>query len=403
MRIYQIPAEIQDFPGDEIGDNGDVAVNSFTSEVRIKADGEWVTMSTIQQDGGIEWTPSNLNVGEQMGFFAYSNNESLLGVTSLTFTQTTNSEGYDIENAKALTSVSFPNLESITDSGYFQISGCDVLEVVSLPNFTSIDGNRINISSNPSLVNIDLPNLDLTNKALIFNGNALPVSVINDLFVRVAGTSGSVSSRVLQFNQGTNATPSGQGVVALRLALRKGYSIYVNPDTYSWVSSGDFDAISGVINRLSYEDSPAVTLVNANITDMASGFSVNSSGSLTTISFPNLISTGSISAITCPLLTSITLNSLVTVGSDGINCTNSTQLATFSAPAFSPINGMEINFSGCALNLASVNALLARCVSNASFVSGTINVDGGTNAAPTGQGATDKTTLQNRGVTVNTN
>jgi hypothetical protein len=44
--------------------------------------------------------------------------------------------------------------------------------------------------------------------------------------------------------------------------------------------------------------------------------------------------------------------------------------------------------------------VLARFVANAEFVSGTIYLSGGTNAAPTGQGLTDVTTLRARGVAV---
>lgn len=52
MRIYQIPFEIQDFPSDDIGDNGDVAVNTFTSEVRTKVAGSWQTQfQNLSGDG----------------------------------------------------------------------------------------------------------------------------------------------------------------------------------------------------------------------------------------------------------------------------------------------------------------------------------------------------------------
>jgi hypothetical protein len=62
-----------------------------------------------------------------------------------------------------------------------------------------------------------------------------------------------------------------------------------------------------------------------------------------------------------------------------------------------------IDLSGNALNEASVNAILARCVASESFTAGTVNLAGGTIAAPTEQGATDKATLIDRGVDVTTN
>ena len=72
-------------------------------------------------------------------------------------------------------------------------------------------------------------------------------------------------------------------------------------------------------------------------------------------------------------------------------------------PALVPINGVSFNVQNCALTAASVNALLARFVANAAYVSGSIDLSGGTSAAPTGQGITDSATLTGRGVTVSTN
>lgn len=78
-------------------------------------------------------------------------------------------------------------------------------------------------------------------------------------------------------------------------------------------------------------------------------------------------------------------------------------MTNFSAPLWLPTNPANINFTNCALNAASVNHILARCVANAALVTGTVNLGGGTSAAPTGQGVTDKNTLISRGVTVFTN
>jgi hypothetical protein len=74
------------------------------------------------------------------------------------------------------------------------------------------------------------------------------------------------------------------------------------------------------------------------------------------------------------------------------------------------INGATINVSGQALTSASVNAILHLLVSldgtNGTTLWGsgkTLTINGGTNAAPSGQGATDKATLQGRGATITTN
>lgn len=65
-------------------------------------------------------------------------------------------------------------------------------------------------------------------------------------------------------------------------------------------------------------------------------------------------------------------------------------------------NGFDHLFSGNALTADSVNGILARCV-DSGLTSNTIDLSGGTNAAPTGQGLVNKATLIAAGCTVNTN
>lgn len=103
--------------------------------------------------------------------------------------------------------------------------------------------------------------------------------------------------------------------------------------------------------------------------------------SLTSLSFPSLVTVNgtNIAGGTCPLLTSIDLSSLL------------------------PNNGILIDFSGCALPSTIVNHILARCVANPAYVTGTVTLQFQTPAAPpTGQGIADKATLIGRGVNVNT-
>ncbi len=44
MRIWQIPFESQAFPGNDVGDNWDIAVNTTTKEARQKINGQWIPM-----------------------------------------------------------------------------------------------------------------------------------------------------------------------------------------------------------------------------------------------------------------------------------------------------------------------------------------------------------------------
>lgn len=77
-------------------------------------------------------------------------------------------------------------------------------------------------------------------------------------------------------------------------------------------------------------------------------------------------------------------------------------------PSILRIDG-NVNFQGCALNETSVNLILVKLAAldgtsgTTSFDTRTINLNQGTNAIPTGDGLTAKTTLEGRGCTVNVN
>jgi hypothetical protein len=104
---------------------------------------------------------------------------------------------------------------------------------------------------------------------------------------------------------------------------------------------------------------------------------------------------------TCTSLTNLDLSALTTVGGsfDAYSCTS---LTNISCPVWLPTTGKVISFAGCALDVSVVNLILARAVASG-MTSGTIDLSGGTSAAPTGQGIIDKAALIAAGVTVTTN
>lgn len=143
-----------------------------------------------------------------------------------------------------------------------------------------------------------------------------------------------------------------------------------------------------------------------------------------TLSFPSLTSIAALNmdsnvdavVLSVPLLTTIagdatiqinsgitvfSFPSLVTIGGN-LNATNNTALTSFSAPNWLPTDGTTIEFQDCALDATSVNHILARCVAGA-VTTCAINLSLGTNAAPTGQGITDKADLITAGNSVLTN
>jgi len=118
-----------------------------------------------------------------------------------------------------------------------------------------------------------------------------------------------------------------------------------------------------------------------------------------------------IPSISLPALTTVNGQTAQLVQYNGITPTmiqhallfdNCPSLTTVSIPNLVFQNGRGYLFDGCALNVASVNHILARAV--ASGVTGAyITLDGGTNAAPAGQGAADKSALLIAGNSVSTN
>jgi hypothetical protein len=141
------------------------------------------------------------------------------------------------------------------------------------------------------------------------------------------------------------------------------------------------------------------------------GFDIEMQDDLVSLSFPNLVSIdplntagGYFTVNGCPLLTTLSLPLFVQdSGAFGFLIHLCPSLSNLSLPSWVPHNGQTVRFNDNGLSASSVNGILSRCVSNAAYVSGTVYLDGGTNAAPTGQGLLDVITLTGRGVTVNTN
>ena len=203
-----------------------------------------------------------------------------------------------------------------------------------------------------------------------------------------------------------------------------------------WISVNSLEPATG-ITELSFGASGAIT----------SSTSIAYNPGVTRIVFPNVISFGpgplgsglsaqrmpDLTEIYCPLLqstalfrvrdnpsiTSVALPSLTggyhypyLGGSTSVSLfiiRDNSALTSIDLGAFLPDNsggtGFRAHngfFQNNALSAASVNHILARFVANANW-NGTLNLSGGTNSAPTGQGIIDKATLIARGATVTTN
>lgn len=169
-------------------------------------------------------------------------------------------------------------------------------------------------------------------------------------------------------------------------------------DDVTLVASLNFPALKRVTGRLFMDGSTLMTSVSLTalqIVDLA----IHLSGSLT------------ITSISLPALTTINGQTATLVQYNGITPTmiqaailfdGCTALTTVSIPTLVFQNGQGYQFDACALSAASVNHILSRAVASG-VTSCFITLDGGTNAAPTGQGIVDKAALLLAGNSVSTN
>src|SRR5262249_33978907 len=134
----------------------------------------------------------------------------------------------------------------------------------------------------------------------------------------------------------------------------------------------------------------------------STGLALADNPSLTTVELTQLQSVGgNFEIIRNPPLTDLSFPRLETIGLE-LRLYQNPALRTVSLPALEHCG--DIYAHNCALDQPSVNALLRRLVEIGWAAPGRIlRLNGGTNAAPTGQGVVDKTTLIAAGASVTTN
>jgi hypothetical protein len=250
-------------------------------------------------------------------------------------------------------------------------------------------------------------------------GELIPISAASDLGLTSITITQTQNPLISLTNQFTLQSISAPDMVSIAGNLD------LSSDTS--LASFSFPVLASTGPNLRINNTALVNLVFPLLVTVGDSFDVHDNALLETISVPELVATtiGFFNAYNLPSLTSVSCPKLATCG-QGFNVLNDPLLASISAPLLVdcgayiqcfdnpaltsisfpvvvPPNGCTVDIHNCALPAASVNHVLARCVANAAFVSGVVNVSGGTNAAPTGQGILDKATLIGRGVTVNTN
>lgn len=175
-------------------------------------------------------------------------------------------------------------------------------------------------------------------------------------------------------------------------------------ETVTWNSSQTADGIYILGNSaLTSFSAPSFSIITPGVT--AAGISFTANPLLTTISFPlwQIVNSVPVLITLNAALASLSFPSLTTAISASLSITDNPLLTSFSFPAFVPQDGLTCIMSGNAYDAASVNHVLAIFAAVVGITGCTIDLSGGTMAAPTGQGIIDKGILIAGVNTVTTN
>lgn len=170
----------------------------------------------------------------------------------------------------------------------------------------------------------------------------------------------------------------------------------------STVSAVDFSSLQSVgdgfiMSALSLSELSLPALLN-----IPGDFNYHDDTVVTEISFPACTSLGTVTTVSDSNLVTLNLPSLTSLTGGTFNCGACSSLTTVNIGSVVIADGGTIDFSSGSLNVASINAILRRCAVSG-LTSSDIELAGGTNASPTGQGLLDVATLQAAGCNVNTN
>jgi hypothetical protein len=254
-------------------------------------------------------------------------------------------------NDAAITAINFPTLRMVYVN--FDSQNCANLASVSMPILRNVTG-ELRLHDNPSLVTLNLPQLY------------------------------SVGTFLYLYN-------SGETTISLPALFAVGQSL----------------AVSGM---------PNLTMLNAPLFQQGGDLDLSNNHAAFNFNLPNLtVLTGNLTLSACVFGTVdlssafLNLNNVVSIICGGGNITkmsfpllagmtgcNISGVASLVSLGFG--NGVWVDsksylFTGCGLNAAAVNQILHICVASG-LAHSVINLTGGTNSPPTGQGLTDRATLQ---------
>lgn len=380
---------------------------------------DWISLTE-----GLYWLPNAPVLPG--GTFSIINDAG--SITSLSFPKVTSTVGSlnisgNTGNTSGLTSISAPSLSII--EGDFTLNGNTFLSTVDfLEVLTSIDGSLSIIENNP-LLSINLSSLiDVDNITINTNGSASEI-LFNSLptagVVLIQGNGNVITINLSSLEQATSLNISENALLSVldlsSLASTTDIDLHGNSDLVSLNLSAltsaaniSIDGCSSLVNFLvpflsgdcsvSATSCNSLETINVGSINILSGFSVPNATNLTNLYMTSATQISNFDINGCSSLTTLADTNLTSIygNLDAHNCSSLTSIDWSPILSFDP-SITSINFNGCALNETSVNYILARCMaSNLSIT--TIDLSGGTNAPPTGQGITDADNLILNGCTV---
>jgi hypothetical protein len=339
------------------------APQGSTNEVWKSSDG--ITFALFTTVSGGATSASDATGLNGAGQFAYYKIRSCNGSSCSAFSPIVSAvNAYTSPN---VASISFPTLVQAFGAA-FTASGLAALTSVSLPKLRRVV-NTLNLSANPALTTVNLNSLVRVDFGSLFLGADNITGALSLPALTTVGTD-------LQFQSNPLLTSFSAPLLT--------------------VVAGN---LVGHLNNLM----ASITFTSLN--NIGVGFYFDTNPALTTMSFPALVSVGGdVLFNACTALLSVSfpvLSTLININLDDLDGNGCTLLSALSIPQIIFTNN-TVDFTGAALNAASINQILARGVASG-VTAETFNLTGGTNAAPSGQGIVDKATLITAGNNVNTN
>lgn len=309
---------------------------------------------------------------------------ALNSVTSISLAALTTVTGSITLGGNSLASLSLPLLAS---AGSVIISGT-AMTSLSMPLLTMAATGALDLSSLLNLNSVTLTSLQTVN-ATFSMGSTVITEVLLPALTSIGGAFNWSGMSKLHHISAPNLVTIGTN---LTLQFSGNGAVGGSP-----VYQFDFSSLTTVGGSLNMGGCTTVaSILLPVLNSVASGITISGSTTLTTLSIPLLTTCGNTSTCAisgCTGMTTLNLASFVTC--QAVTMNGNTALATLSFGAWVPkIGGYTFTWNGDALPAATINSLLAQCVAvGPGLINTTGDMQGGTNAAPTGQGIIDKGTL----------